>query len=261
MTWKTALCGLTALFLFVRCETQTAGTSVGTGNPTEIEVAFRNDSGSEPITGTMTVYASTQIPVPGFSPAPLISVPVAGMSHAVLKASAFAALADTLWPKGSVENGLYRFNVVVMGETKGAVLKGFSFRKTEKDFLLRAEDANAVRQENTATLKGTLSPLVELKCGIDTATISPYKNHFLFMYGTGLVAKGTAGEFVFPSVPKGSYESFLLSIPMKGNASTTIGDSLAIYSLSAALTSGTNNPLAVGDVQIRVPTPQSLKEN
>ena len=59
--WKLALCGLAVAFALARCETQVAGTSVGTGNPTEIQVSFKNDSGSMAVTGTLNVYASTQI--------------------------------------------------------------------------------------------------------------------------------------------------------------------------------------------------------
>lgn len=261
MTWKKALSGMACALAIVHCDLQTAGTSVGTGNPTEIQVGFRNDSGAVAITGTMAVYASTQIPVPGFSPEPLISVPVTGASHAALTADAFKALADTMWPKGSIENGRYNFNVVVTGENRGSIMRGFAFRKDSNDFVLRAEDADAPRDGGSATVKGAMAPLVEIICTIDSAALGPDKDDYLFLYGTGITSKGKAGRFVFSSLPEGDHQVYLISLPRKGQEGAGMNDSLFVYGLSAGIESGKDNALSYGGIQATVPVPEALKGN
>ncbi|MEO7424398.1 MAG: hypothetical protein ABI036_04375 [Fibrobacteria bacterium] len=253
------LSALVAVCAFFGCDMQTAGTSVGTGNPTEIEVAFKNDSGSVSITGTMEVYAATQIPVPGFSPDPLIRVPVSGLSHATLQAEALAALPDSLWPATSVENGLYRFNVVVTGETEGSILKGFALRKDSGDFVLEPKYENTARHPGSAPVRGGMEPLVSIACTIDTAMLVSYYDDYLFLYGTGFKVKADAGSFVFPSIPKGEYDAFLLSLPGRGQGGIGVDDSLLVYGLSMGIAADKPNVLALTGVQATVPVPEPLK--
>ncbi|MDB5105494.1 MAG: hypothetical protein JWP91_3183 [Fibrobacteres bacterium] len=258
--WKAALCGLAAGFALLRCDMQTAGTSVGTGNPTEIIVSFQGDSGSESINGTMDVYAYTQIPVPGFSPEPLVRVGIAGAMHAALKAATFQALADSLWPKTSIEDGAYRFNVVVTGEHSGSILKGFSFRRKTGDFVLRAEDAKkALRNENVATVWGAMAPLAAFECSIDPGSLIAQKDHYLFLYGTGFQVKGDSGRFVFPAMPKAAYQVSMVSLPKKGEGGAGANDSVYVYGLTSGIEAGKPNPLSFGPIQDTLPVPESLR--
>jgi hypothetical protein len=253
------LSALAAACAFFACDLQTAGTSVGTGNPTEIEVAFKNDSGSVYITGTMEVYAATQIPVPGFSPDPLIRMPVSGASHAALQAEALAALADSLWPATSVENGLYRFNVVVTGEAEGSVIKGFVFRKDSGDFVLEPKYEKTPRNPGSALVKGGMEKLVSIACAIDTTDLLSNFDDYLFLYGTGFKTKEAEGGFIFPSIPKGEYDAFLLSLPGKGQGGIGVDDSLYVYGLSTGIAADKPNVLTLAGVQATVPTPEPLK--
>jgi hypothetical protein len=240
----------------LQCDLQLAGSSVGTGNPTEIEVAFRDDSGSVPITGTMAVYASTQIPVPGFSPEPLLTVPVTAADHGTLKAEDFASIADTLWPKGSVENGLYRFNVVVTGETQGSIVKGLVLRMQQRDFVLRDQDATAPRKEGVVTVQGAMAPLVTFEGALDTDTMNSDWDYFLFLYGTGYASQGDHGHFSIPKLPQGQYESHILLLPGKAYLSTGV-DSTSVFGLTAPIEPG-KGTLILGSVQARIPLPESL---
>ena len=54
-----------------------AGSSVTTGNPTEIQVSFTGENGPVALTGRVDVYGATQVPIPGFNPDPLASFDVA----------------------------------------------------------------------------------------------------------------------------------------------------------------------------------------
>jgi hypothetical protein len=259
ITLKTALGGLAAALALNCCDTQVAGTSVGTGNPTEIQVSFKNDSGSVSINGSLDVYAATQIPVPGYSPVALIHIDVAGTTQAIFGADAFKSIADTLWPKGSIEKGNYHFNVIISDGKHGTILRGFAFRKGKSDFVLRDEDKDAPRDGNRAAIEGTVTPMVPMICSLDTAKISPKKDHYLFLYGTGFIAKGDSGKFQFASVPKGSHNVFLLSLPMKGDMGTGVGDSLFVYGMSTSADAGKTNILTQSDIQATVPIPDSLK--
>lgn len=256
--FRKAIAGAMALALMSCMGTdRVAGTSVGTGNPTEIEVAFQDDSGKPvAVTGALQVYAATQIPVPGLSPNPLVSVDVPGSTSALLDAGDFAALSDSLWPTGSVDNGTYKFNVVVAGQSQGAILRGFTYRKTQGDFVPRAEDG--VEGGSTATIKGTLAPLVDVACAVDTVFFSSMDN-YLFIFGTGFAAKGSSSSFIFKAIPNASHEVFLISVPRKGDPFSTVQDSLTVYGVSDGIVPGNANHLQVDTARTRFPTPDSLK--
>jgi hypothetical protein len=234
-----------------------AGTSVGTGNPTEIEVAFTGGSGSVAVSGSMDVYAATQIPVPGYAPAPLLRIPVANVRHAGLKASALAAVADTLWPASSVEAGIRRFNVVVTGTDQGAILTGFAFRKDEGDFELRPEDSAAVRTGNVAAVKGTLTALAPYEAAMDPKRISPNWDYYIFIYGTGYMGKANQGLFSIPGLPQGQYEAHVVLLPAKEHP-TSGTDSAVVFNLTGPIEPGQDS-LALGSEQTTIPLPDSLK--
>ena len=255
--WKLALCGLAVAFALARCETQVAGTSVGTGNPTEIQVSFKNDSGSMAVTGPLSVYASTQIPVPGFSPGPMVSLPVTGTTHATLTVQALATLADSLWPKTSVENGLYKFNIVVTGENHGVILKGLSFKKKDGVFVLRDEDSKSPRTGTVAAVEGAMTPLVLYQGVFDSTTMSANWDYHLFLYGTGFTGKGDGGRFTIPKLPFGQYESHMVLIPSKSNPASGIGN-VDVYKMTSLIEPG-KKALTIGAVQSQVPLPDALK--
>ena len=254
--WKTALC--IAAAALACCDDQVAGTSVGTGNPTEIQVSFRNDSDmAVAITGTMKVYASTQIPVEGFAPQPLLTIPVNGGNHAGLKAVALISLADSLWPNGSIENGSYKFNVVVTGQNSGTVLQGFSLNKVKGEFQLRTEDSSVVTYAKVATLKGSLAELVTLSGALDTTSFNAKWYYHLFVYGTGFSAKIENGKFAIANIPKAQYVSHLILIPSKEAGQSGI-DSSNVFSLGATIGAGPD-VIPVGGIHDRVPLPESLR--
>jgi hypothetical protein len=254
---RTALCGFACLLALGACDDRMAGTSVGTGNPTEIEIAFKDDAGTAPITGSLSVYATTQIPVEGYAPEPLLKVDVAGASQATLKATAFAALADSLWPKGSKNDSERFFNVVVTGEDQGAVLKGFAWRKADTSFGLRAEDEKVKAGATKATVKGLLAPLVAFQGTVNTANFSLVHDYHLFIYGTGYKAKIENGIFSMPKLPNQKYEGFLIILPQKDHL--TFGmDSTSVFSLTSSLESGNSN-LAQGAAYEHVLLPDSLR--
>ncbi len=255
---KAALCAVSAALLWVGCEDQVAGTSVGTGNPTEIQVSFRDDSDmAVAVTGTLDVYASTQIPVSGYRPAPLISIPLASVNRASIKVAAFKALADSLWPKGSQDNGKYLFNLVVKGDTRGAVLRGFSFRKSNSDFLLRVEDGKvSVDAGGAAAIKGAVHPMVAFGGTVDTTTFSEVLDYHIFLYGTGFTAKIEHGSFSLPKMPDGNYDAFLLPLPHK-DQQTSGNDSTVVFSTTASLSAGSST-VGRGAVHDRVRLPDSL---
>ena len=251
--------GLAIALTLWSCDTQVAGSSVGTGNPTEIKIGFTQDGAATAITGTMDVYASTQIPVPGFSPNPILSIPVTSAKDATVSAQALAAMADSLWPSTSIEGDtLYHFNLVVSGATQGTILKSFGLRKGKKDFVPRVEDAGAKKVGDGLEIGAALTALVEVKAVIDSTALSPTRDDYLFLYGTGYTAKGISGQFKFVGLPKGDYETYLLSLPRKdGNASGE--DTLYVYGLKSQVHTDSDNLLTVGTVTGSVPLPESLK--
>lgn len=253
-------CMAAAALALAGCVERLAGTSVGTGNPTEIQVAFRDSTGAPvAVTGALQVYASTQIPVPGFAPNPLLTVDVAGASSASLKAEAFRGLADSLWPKGSIDSGAYAFNVVVAGGTQGAILRGFSFRKDGAAFDQRAQAAGDAIHGKVAEIEGTVLPLVDVECALDTNNISMNWDNYLFLYGTGYAAKGVKGGFVLHGIPRMRHSVSFISVPGKDTPAGGGTDSLFVYGLKVDIVPDMVNQAQLGDLQSRLPIPELLK--
>ena len=214
--WRAALGGLAGA-LVLSCGTdRMAGTSVGTGNPTEIEVAFRDDTGAPlSISGDLSVYASTQIPVEGYAPEPLVKLAVSGSDRATLKAGDFRALADSLWPKGSRNGDVYAFNVVVTGESRGAIVRGLTWRKDLNRFVLRAEDPKIDEGVEKASIKGPLVQLVAFQGTVDTTNFSMISITTIFSSTEpDMQPRSSKAAFAMPNVPKGrSTKDFLIALP------------------------------------------------
>jgi len=252
-----AVAVLAAALGLLQCETRLAGSSVGTGNPTEIEVAFADRAGPITLSGRVEVFAASQIPVPGFSTEPLIRMNVAGGARVTLNAEAFLALGDSLWPESSLEGDSVRsFNVVATGDSQGAVIAGLRFAKKTGGFLLRPEDG-LPKDGEAAKVIGAVRPLVEIRGRMDAGDLQPGTESFLFVYGTGFYAKGDAGRFVFPRMPSGEYETFLISYD-KGNFPSG-SESMDVFRLSGPIGPGDEALLGLSGIQERIPIPDSLK--
>lgn len=255
---KVAACLAAAVLALTSCEDRVAGTSVGTGNPTEIQLGFRDSSGSAALSGRVSVYAATQIPVEGYRPEPLLEYELKDAAYATLKAADFAALPDTVWDERSLANGVRSFNVVVSGASQGSILAGFGFDKVNGGFVLRQEDGEATWNpgHDGVVLKDSLRALVELKGTIDTAIMSRYKDYHLFLYGTGFASKIEGGTYSFHGVPDGTYNAFLISLPHRDQQGSST-DTTDIFSTTAPLS--TESPtLSMGELHDRVRLPDSL---
>jgi hypothetical protein len=256
---KTALCAAAALLALAGCDERLAGTSVGTGNPTEIQVGFKDGTGSPvKVTGTLEVYASTQIPVPGYSTKPLLSYPLSGGTSGGIAADDFARLPDSLWSKASADSGtVYRFNVVVAGAQSGTILKDIGFNKSSREFELPSEYEDALKEGGKARITGVLAPLVQARCIIDAETLSADRKNYLYIPGTGYTALGEGGRFTFAALPMGKYEPLLVSLPFDSH-NTSGEDSVAVFRLSAAIETGTESTVAVGVRAATIALPDSL---
>jgi hypothetical protein len=255
---KTALCAAAALLALAGCDERIAGTSVGTGNPTEIQLGFKDGTGSTALSGRVSVYASTQIPVEGYRPDPLLDYEVHDAASATLKAADFAALPESAWAKGSVAKEIHSFNVVVTGASQGSVLAGFGFDKAKGRFVLRPEDDGAVwdAEGGRALLKDSLRSLVNLQGLLDTTNTSRIADYHLFLYGTGFSSKIESGGFLLRGIPEDKYAAFLISIPHKDHQISGM-DSTEVFSTSGSLSVETTT-LSRGDVYGRVRLPDSL---
>ncbi len=255
---STAVSAVFALLALAGCDERVAGTSVGTGNPTEIQVGFKDGTGSAALTGRVSVYASTQIPVEGYRPDPMLEYDLHDAGYASFKAADFAALPESLWAKGSVANGIHAFNVVFTGATQGSVLTGFGFDKSKGAFVLRPGDAAAVWSEDRdlARVKDSLRMLVDMSGTMDTAGIGMYIDYHLFLYGTGFTSKIKQGSFTLRGVPDGIYDAYLIPLPRKNSPQTGF-DSAYVFATKSPLSPGTSS-VVPGDVHERVRLPDSL---
>jgi hypothetical protein len=247
-------CGLALL----RCDTQVAGSSVTTGNPTEIQVSFTGDGQPTALTGRVELYGATQIPVPGFQPEPLASFEVDGKEMFTLKAGDLNGIADSLWALGSKEgDSLVRFNLVVTGEREGAILRDLAYRIKEGEFALQEADSKRV-VEDRARIVAKINPMTDYQAIIDPSRLDPDRLLFLFLAGTGYAAESDGGFFAFPSLPEGSHSLSFITLPHDQHV--VIGEDTAIvYATDRPVMAGKMDTLAVTAVQFQVPMPDKYK--
>lgn len=253
-TWAILLgCG----FALMRCgHEQVAGSSVTTGNPTEIQVSFTGGNGPEAIAGRVEIYAATQVPVPGYRPEPLARHDVNGSTF-TLTASHFEGIADSLWAEGSRQgDSLRSFNLVITGANQGAIMEDLIFHLGQGGFS-RASGGWKNQQGVKASLEAGLSGLTAFTATMDTVGLSGRRVHFLFLYGTGFHARNNGGVFEFPAMPAGPHKPYLISIPTREFQSTSPTDSLNVYNLDKVIEAGTTS-LARQSVADRIPVPTEL---
>ncbi len=251
------MAGVVLILMGLGCDMQTAGTSVGTGNPTEIQVAFTQDVAGTPLSGRLELYATTQIPVPGFHPSPLATVAFSHADKVAITSDALKNVADSLWPAGSVEgDSIYHFNLVVMGDSAGAVVRDFGWNKLSKGFTVVT---GALRSGDVEAISVGLKPWAPAAVRIDSAELSPNKDNYLFLYGTGFSARGVGGRFDFSALPPGAQNAYLISLPTHADDASG-ADSLFIYGLKSSIQAGGTNSVGVGTFVGEVPLPDSLKK-
>ncbi len=119
-----------------------SSTSVTTGNPTGIRIIFRKDSLPISLNGKVEVFATTQIPVPGYSPDPLLKINLVEASDVEIEESSIQAIPDSLWPAKSIEgDSVRKFNVVISSDSLGSILEGFHFQKNKHGALITQSGA------------------------------------------------------------------------------------------------------------------------
>jgi hypothetical protein len=123
--------------------------------------------------------------------------------------------------------------VVVKGADAGAILKGYSYRKAEGDFLLAPEDSGAAVQNRVARLDKTMLPLGTLACGKDDSAFNSEYEDYVFLYGTGYAAKVVEGKFVLANIPKDKYKAYHLYVPRDNPLSDE--DTANVYELRDSL--------------------------
>ena len=244
-------------FALVRCEMQTAGSSVTTGNPTEIAVSFTGDGTPTSLTGRVEIYGATQIPVPGFRPEPLARFDVDGKEFR-LNPGHFEGIADSLWPIGSKDGDtLARFNLVVTGDNVGSIVRGMAIRLKALEFTLETGLEKA-RESKVAKVEAGVAPLVEYRAFINLESRPKDRLYFLFISGTNFSAKSDSGKFVFPSIPGGTHKLSYLSLP--GESLTTAEDSATVYGLDHLANPSKVDTLEPGLIEFNVPMPDEYKK-
>ncbi len=233
-----------AALLFLACiagqnSVDISSTSVSTGNP--VGLTFHFEKGSHPIalTGTMDIYAATQIPVPGYRPDPLLRIRLDNTDTARLDATVLAAIPDTLWLNNTgMKDSLLNFNVVLTGDSEGAILQGFSFDKR------RGLIISPATSEGERTFHAEVSSLVDYvgHLRLDSTGLSTHRfDFYLFIFGTGYYAKGIGHQasevdtilFTIPKLPAGQHDAFVLLFPNPAYAPLSHSDSTAILNLES----------------------------
>jgi hypothetical protein len=244
-------------FALLHCEDRIAGSSVTTGNPTEIQVGFTGENGPVALSGRVEIFAATQIPVPGFRPEPLARLEVNGTTFS-LKPDHFESIADSMWAKGSVEgDSVARFNLVITASDQGSILRDLGIRLKDRKFSLK-DGSFTAGMDGAVSMKAGFSAMAAYQVAMDTGSLSLRRLDYLFLYGTGWSATDSAGIFRFPALPAGTYRPSYIGIPTKDSQSQSPTDSVNIYGLDKPIEAGSSSVVR-GDVETRIPIPASLR--
>lgn len=248
-----------ALFACLRNAGQeVTSTSVTTGNPTGIRIIFKKDSSLVSINGKAEVFAVNQIPVPGFSPEPLLSIAFQHANSIEVKAESIESIADSLWPEKSYgADSIHKFNIVVSSDSMGLILGDLSFRNRKSGSDFYKSGVPLPNFESHAEVTADLVELTDYIGKTDTNRLSIVHDYYLFIYGTGFVAKGESGVFEVSRLPQGQYAAFFLPLYKKNEHSQGI-DSTPVFSLIEGLNTE-NDSLYRGSVFETVELPDSLK--
>lgn len=204
-----------------------AGTSVGTGNPGKLTVSFTEDGAPSSFSGTVEVYASTQIPIPPYHPEPLAKFVVLDSSSLEIAFADIDSISDSLWPVRSRKgDSIFLFNLVVKGDSTGAVIQGLVLNRNMK--ALQRIESISMHGSNLEVLV-PLAHMDTLVTYVPLKTLDSVSHSYMFLYGSGYFAKSDSGRFQFPPMPRQSYELSIIVLPdsarhiMGGQDSTTTG--------------------------------------
>jgi hypothetical protein len=253
---------LICIVVFFSCLRNTGqevtSTSVTTGNPNGIRLVFKKDSTLVSLNGTLEVFASNQIPVPGYSPDPLLKFNLVEAKNIEIEAGSIESIPDSLWPARSIEgDSIRRFNVVISSDSLGLVLKEISLIKSKDGLNFAASGKVLPNIELHSEMIVDLVRLTEYVGKTDTNRLSLGHDYYLFIYGTGYVSKGDHGIFKLSRLPMGQHNAFFFLLP-KGESPTAGMDSTAIFSLNGGLDTKVDS-LYRGPVYEMVELPDSLK--
>jgi hypothetical protein len=246
---------------FARCDHETlAGSSVTTGNPTEIQVSFTGENGPVALSGRVDVYGATQVPIPGFSPDPLASFEVADQQDFRLASEDFASIPDSLWPVGSLEgDSLAHFNLVITGEGQGAIVRNLTLRKKAGEFVVGVASTLAARTKDIARMEVGLGVLSEHQAFIDPENLPANRLNYLFVKGTGFAAREEGGTFRFATLPEGDHTASFISLPDPTNTQGHDEDSAYVYNLDHPLSPGTRDTLFHSELDFSLVLPDLYK--
>lgn len=244
-------------FLGLPCCTddRVAGSSVTTGNPTEIQVGFTEHGSEVAFSGRVALYGATQIPVPGFQPAPLDSWDLSDAKVFNLTIASLQDIPDSLWPKGStVGDSLRLFNLVATNSTRGSITRNLAYRVKKKDFALPEGSWKPGKREGQALVAAGLTVREKWEAYLKPAAINPTKHNYLYLPGTGFSALSKCGRFEFQSIPTGSHPLAFLTTG-KNFGSSVPEDSVSVYNVTTVVVSGGVETLSINKFLFRVPPP------
>jgi hypothetical protein len=261
-----------ACLLVTACQTspdeRIASTSISTGNPVGLTFYMEKDSKPVAFTGTLEIYEADQIPMKGYRPDPLLRMRLENSDSVRLDSSAIMAIPQSLWWDSLTEDSadafdtLLEFNVVLTGESLGAILKGFCFDTRSHRFSPSLETGTT---DNSGSVHAGLSRLVDYAGRLPPNRISIHVDYYLFIYGTGYGTKGSGDAskgdsliFTFPKLPEGQHNAFLTYFPREHDHPLSGLDSIDVFTLETPLRTD-SDALQRGGVDRRVELPDSLK--
>lgn len=254
----TLIAGLFLLACIQNSREVLTSTSVTTGNPSGIRIIFKKDSTPISLNGVVEVFASTQIPVPGFSPKPLLRIELAEAKDIEIATSSINSIPDSLWPEKSTEgDSIQRFNAVITSDSLGLILENICFNRKKAGFSFSKEDSVLPSNNSQAEIIANLAQLTDYAGKTDTNQLSAFHDYYLFIYGTGFVSKGEHGIFMLPRLPIGTHNAFFLPLAKKPYPVSSI-DSATIFSLNGKLDTRTDS-LSRGPIYREIELPDSLK--
>jgi hypothetical protein len=235
------------------------GTSTTSGNPTKIDLGFVDSTGPTNVTGTIGIYAKTQIPMPEFEPEPLLKFEIKGKRSFILNSSDLSLIADSLWPASSrIGDSIYQFNILVTNDSLGTIMEGFSYNANRSRFNISDSVDHKEKSDSITSVSAHLATLVDIPFLMREDFLEPEKEDYAFIPGTKYFVHLENTHPILRKVPRERHTAAFILLWQKNHGPSGSTDSTIVYRSNSQLDPENLDSLFVAEGIYSVKTPSEF---
>jgi hypothetical protein len=148
---------------------------------------------------------------------------------------------------------------VVTGEKEGAIVRDFEYSIDIRTFGERIGEFGSRIKGSSLVVPVDLAAFTAHNVTVHIESLLSTHDSYLFIRGTGFVARGDSTNFRFEDIPSGKYKPNFMALWKEGQGTVGSADSVFVYSVSDTLDIGGHSTVVVGEPVDMIPLPDSLK--